>query len=387
METDMSEKILFVDDEPNILLAIQRQLRKKYELDIATSPMEGLEKIKNNGPFAVVVSDFRMPEMDGVQFLTKVREIEADTVRMMLTGFADVKVTINAVNEGKIFRFLTKPCPSETLISALNNGLQQYRLIKAEKELLEQTLKGSIKVLTEILGLINPEVFGKSARIKRLVKSIAKIMKLERIWQLETAAMLSQIGCIILSENTLKRINSGQQLTSNEKQLFEKHVSVAANLISNIPRMKKIALIVANQHKNYDGSGTPNNSLKGQAIPMGARILKVAHDFDILESRGFFKEDAIRKMEIQNGLYDPSVLESLRKFVFEENLQENCKHVRIVELKENMIFDEDVKTHTGILLVSRGQEVSAAMIERLKNYSQTTGIKEPILVLVPKTTF
>jgi response regulator RpfG family c-di-GMP phosphodiesterase len=383
METKMSEKILFVDDEPNILFAIQRQLRKKYELETATSPLVGLEKIKNNGPFAIVVSDYRMPEMDGVQFLTKVREIEDDTVRMMLTGFADVKVTINAVNEGKIFRFLTKPCAQETLVTALDNGLQQYRLIKAEKELLEQTLKGSIKVLTEILGLINPEAFGKSARIKRLVISIAENLNLDNIWQLETAAMLSQIGCIILSENTLKKINSGQQLISDEKKLFDKHASVAANLISNIPRMKKIALIVANQHKNYDGSGIPTNTLKGPAIPIGARILKVAHDFDILEAKGFFKEDAVRKMQIQNGLYDPSVLESLKNVIFQEKLQENCQKVKIAELEENMIFDEDVKTDKGILLVSRGQEVSLVMIERLKNYSQTTGIREPILVILP----
>lgn len=385
MEKNMSEKILFVDDEPNILLAIQRQLRKRYELDTANGPIEGISKIKGDGPYAVVVSDFRMPEMDGVQFLAKVREMNSDTVRMMLTGFADVKITIEAVNQGKIFRFLTKPCSSDILVSALDSGLQQYRLLKAEKELLEKTLKGSIKILTEILGLINPEAFGKSARLKRLAVSIAQHLGTEEVWQIETAAMLSQIGCIILSEHTLKKINMGQQLIGDEMRLFEKHTSVAADLISNIPRMEKIADIVANQYKNFDGSGIPNNALKGQMIPIGARILKAAHDYDILVAKNYFKEDAIRKMEAQKGLYDPSVLNSLRNIVFQENIKENLQKVRIADLRKNMIFDEDVKTLTGILLVSRGQEVSTAMIERLKNYAKTSGIKEPILVTISRS--
>lgn len=380
----MTEKILFVDDEPNILLAIQRQLRKRYEMDTALGSDEGLAKIKNNGGYAVVVSDFRMPGMDGVQFLTKVREIEPDSIRMMLTGLSDVKITINAVNEGNIFRFLTKPCSHEILISALDSGLKQYRLIKSEKELLEQTLHGSIKVLTEILGLINPEVFGKSARLKRLTKRIAQKMNLQDVWQIETAAMLSQIGCIIFSENTLKKMNTGEKLLNDEIKLFEKHASVAADLISNIPRMQKVAEIIAYQNKNYDGSGIPKDSLKGQAIPVGARILKVAQDFDTFEAKVAIKEDAVRKMEIYKRFYDPTVLVCLRNIIFQENLDDYIRKVKVADLEENMIFGEDVKTQSGILLITRGQEVSLAIKERLENYSKSSGIKEPILVTIPK---
>ena len=133
-------KILFVDDEPQILKGFQRQLSDVFDVDIAVGGMEGIAKIENHGPYAVVVSDMHMPGLDGIQFLSKVKEHFPDTVRMMLTGHADVEVAMGAVNTGNIFRILTKPCTRENLCTSLNAGLDFYRLIRAEKELLEQTL-------------------------------------------------------------------------------------------------------------------------------------------------------------------------------------------------------------------------------------------------------
>src|SRR5579862_8246205 len=133
----MQERILCVDDEANILAAHQRNLRKQFALEVALGPDEGLAVLERNGPFAVVVSDMRMPVMNGVEFLSRVKQKWPDTVRMVLTGNADVSNAIQSVNQGNIFRFLTKPCPTEQFTHALQDGIAQYQLIKAERELLE----------------------------------------------------------------------------------------------------------------------------------------------------------------------------------------------------------------------------------------------------------
>jgi DNA-binding NtrC family response regulator len=169
MGTASAPRVLCVDDEPNVLEGLRRQLRRHFSVATANGGILALEVLEREGPFAVVVSDMRMPEMDGAAFLGRVREQAADTVRVLLTGQADLDATIAAVNEANIFRFLTKPCPTESLITALNAAVEQHRLIMAERVLLEQTLHGSVKALTDILGLANPTAFGRAARAKKYV--------------------------------------------------------------------------------------------------------------------------------------------------------------------------------------------------------------------------
>ena len=151
-----TERVLFVDDEPSVLDGIRRTLRKQVDIQTAAGGADGLRIMQEAGPFALVVSDMRMPGMSGPQFLAKVREQAPETVRMILSGQADFQATIAAVNEGHIYRFLSKPCPGDQLFAAITDGLNQYRLITAEKVLLEQTLSGSVKMLIEILGLVSP---------------------------------------------------------------------------------------------------------------------------------------------------------------------------------------------------------------------------------------
>ncbi|MBU4055172.1 MAG: response regulator, partial [Proteobacteria bacterium] len=219
----MNDKVLFVDDEINVLEGIRRQLRTVHDTTIALGPQKGLQAVKEHGPFAVIVSDLRMPEMDGIEFLKKVREKHPDTVRMILTGNADLKAAIEAVNEGSVFRFLTKPCHTTALSMAVSTGIEQYRLVTSEKELLEKTLKGCINMLTDVLALVNPEAFGRASRIRKYCSEIASIFEVKNLWQMETAALLSQIGCVVLSNEALKKIYKGQELAANEKAAYEKH--------------------------------------------------------------------------------------------------------------------------------------------------------------------
>jgi serine phosphatase RsbU (regulator of sigma subunit) len=135
----LSDKILFVDDDVNLLAAFRRQLRKQFQIETAEGGREGLELVKANGPYAVIVSDFRMPIMDGIEFLSRVREIAPETVRIMLTGNADLQAAIQAVNEGNIFRFLTKPCSRDILSESLITGLEHYQRVSREREYNEKT--------------------------------------------------------------------------------------------------------------------------------------------------------------------------------------------------------------------------------------------------------
>lgn len=378
----MNQKVLFVDDDSNVLVALKRHLRKQFHAETAVGPEDGLSAVLNQGPYAVVVSDLRMPKMDGIQFLSRVKEMAPDTVRMMLTGHADVQTAIEAVNEGNIFRLLTKPCNRDDLAKSIKAGLEQYRLATAEKELLAKTLRGSIKVLTELLAMINPEAFGRCSRIKRTVVNLADHMGIKDLWQLETAAMLSQIGFVTMPEEILRKRYRGTALTEEEQQLFDMHPSIASDLLSKIPRLEEVAEIITYQEKHFDGSGIPSGSRQGKDIPPGARILKAVLDLDALENSGVPKMEAIAQMENRSGWYDPSVLNAMRK-VIGIQIQYAVRALSIKELKSHMILAEDVRSDNGQLLISKGQEVTWPLIERLKNYTQVSQVKEPIRVAIP----
>ncbi len=377
----MNRRILIVDDEQNLLNSLKRQLRKHFHIETALGPEQGLNCIKTQPPFAVIVSDLRMPVMDGIEFLAQAAKLKPNSVRIMLTGNADLQNAIKAVNEGNIYRFLTKPCAIDLLANVLNQAVEQYRLITAEKELLNQTLKGSIKVMSELLSLVNPEALGRSSRIRRYATDISRQMGISNLWLIETAAMLSQIGCVLLPEETIKKLYQGQQLTPDESQLFDMHPGIAANLIAKIPRMQPVADIIALQDKRFDGSDQPEGGRKGKDIPLGARILKVILDFDMLESKGFSQDKALAQLKKQWKWYDPSVLKALERFLGGKSRYVE-KKIPLASLKAGMLLSEDITTIKGQLLISRGEEVSPILIKRLKNFAVKTKIKEPICVSV-----
>lgn len=367
----MADKILFVDDEVNVLEGFRANMtRKRFDVDTALGPEAGLDLVRSSGPYAVVVSDLKMPNMDGIAFLSHVREISPDTVRMMLTGFADVDVAIEAVNEGQVFRFLTKPCTPEVLGKAIAAGMEQYRLVTAEKELLRGTLRGSIRVLSEALSLANPEAYGRSERIKALVRQLVKNGGVKPSWELDLAAMLSHIGCMALPRSLLEKIAQGQKLNSSEQKLYASHPAVGAGLLEHIPRLGKVAEIIARQQERYDAN-----------LPEGARILRVVVDYAAYESRGVAPANIFVLMRGCKGCYDPGLLDRFEKAVGIEGPYVR-KRVNVKELTENMILDENVVTREGLLLLARGMELNETSIYRLIQTGQTFNIVEPISVLV-----
>lgn len=376
--TTLSESILFVDDEAHILDSMKRQLRNRFSIEIATSGQEALEKCRTKGPFAVVVSDMRMPGMDGVALLRLIKDLYPETVRMMLTGNADQETASEAVNKGQIFRFLTKPCPIATLVPALALALRQYRLITAERELLNNTLRASIKVLSDLLGYTSPNAFGSSSRMQPLVLAIGRALEVGNLWQLEIATLMSQIGCIPLPADILDKRFSGQELGETEEELYRNHPQIGANLIQNIPRLEGVAHIIRNQLKpfsQYDQSDGEHGE-----EDLGAQIIKAAFDHDLLLSRGLGHEEAVKQLALRGDDYNPQVLTELAKCKI--SIHTRQARLRVRDLAVGMVVEQDVEAHNGTLLIPRGQELTWPVLQGLLNFSRQSGIKEPIRVRI-----
>jgi len=378
----MTDKILLVDDDPNVLAACERALRKRFSLHTAPGGEEGLQAIREQGPFAVIVADMEMPGMNGIQFLSNAREYSPDSVRMMLTGNADMRTAVDAVNEGNIFRFLTKPCPPERLASMLEAGIQQYRLVVAERELLEKTLKGSVKILTEILSMVNPAAFSRSTRITRYVKHIVEHLGLSRLWQFELAAMLSQIGCVTVPPDVLDKVYAGQPLSEEERKIYSSHPSVGGGLLVNIPRLEQMARMIEGQQKPFGDYPAPENMTQEEATTaLGSQILKIALGFDELVVQGSRSKEALSTLRSRDNQYNPKLLSAL------ENLPQTApaEAVRMVgtsDLRANMVAEESIRANNGLLLVSKGQEISETVLIRLRNFSRGVGVVEPFRVRV-----
>ena len=381
----MSNKILCVDDDANILAGFQRNLRKQFTLDIAVGPEEGLKAVAANGPYAVVVADMQMPGMNGIQLLTKIEQIAPDTVRVMLTGNADQKTAMDAVNEGHVFRFLNKPCTPESLAATLESALAQYRLITAERELLEKTLHGSIKVLTDVLSMLDPQAFGRSQRVRDHMRVFAKAQGSGQTWELDLAAMLSQVGYVTIPSAVLDKVRGSHGLSATEKDMLARVPQMGAELLANIPRLENVSRIVLYQMKNFDGTGFPLDTIAGEEIPLGSRILRVLNDlvtFELLNKLPLYK--AFEKMEQARGRYDPKVIQAIAAAfdvcVNPELVAGASQSISWKELRVGHRLLSNVQTTDGILILPAGTEVSQVVMGKLRNFAEISGIKEPMLV-------
>jgi response regulator RpfG family c-di-GMP phosphodiesterase len=378
----MEGRVLCVDDDPKILSGYRRALREIYEIETAPGGAEALEAIRDGEPFAVVVTDMRMPGMDGVELLAAVKEASPDTVRMMLTGNADIQTAIDAANEGAVFRFLTKPCAPEELARALDAGLAQYRLVMTERQLLQDTLSATVKVLGDLLSLANPIAFGRARRIQTLMKQLAGKLGEELSWEFEVAGVLSQIGCLTLPAVILKKVHSGKVLDSEEATLFEAHPQIGRDLIGHIPRLERVAEIIGCQETRIDSQGVSLDSSGDEPIPLGARALHAALDFDTLVTAGKGDSQALAEMKRAMDWYDPDVIAALDDIVT-ARITFETRFVDIDDLAPGMLLVADIQTESGTCLLNTGnQEVTATTKEWLRHNRTSLKLKEPIEVRI-----
>lgn len=377
----MKPRVLFVDDEPEVLAAYRRQLHRDFTVDTADGGDTALRMVTEGEPYPVVVADMRMPGMDGSRLLAQVKHTCPSTIRIMLTGHADVETAMLAVNEGHIFRFLTKPCAPDLLIRTLHAALDQFNLVQAEKVLLEKTLRGSVKVLTDTLSLLNPAAFSRGSRIRRLTRDLAEQMGCSAPWQFELAAMLSQIGCVTVPPGVLDKVVAGKTLTPDESRMYAGHPAAGAELIANIPRLELVARMIALQQTPFHSFPRAAND-EDETVAMGAQLLKVCLDLDALEQRNHTAPRAIEIMQRKEGLYHPKILEALRiRLTYGEEAR-NIKEILWHQARTDMVAAQNVMARNGVLLVPKDSEFTVQALARLKNFAAEGGIQEPFLVYV-----
>jgi response regulator RpfG family c-di-GMP phosphodiesterase len=379
----MDGKVLLVDDDAEALEMYRDTLAPSYVVDTAGGGEAGLESIARSGPYAVIVSDMHMPRMDGIRFLARVREIAPSTVRILMTAHANLDAAIDAVNRGWIFRFLTKPCPPDILVGSLNAGMEQYRLVTGERILLEKTLSGAIHILLDVLGLLSPMAFGRSSRVKRLVGQLAAELGIDAAWQAEVAAMLSQLGCVAIPGPSLERIYAGKRLTAVEQRMFERHPAISHDLVARVPRLEGVASILAYQEQRYDGTGIPPDGVRGAALPLGARLLKVALDFDTLILGGMRAREALIELRARTGWYDPAVIGALGQLLTRPTPGPSVvRGLAAGELQDGMVFAEDARSVTGVVLADKGSEVTWSVRMRLADVAERGDLVQPLQMLV-----
>ena len=378
----MKHRVLLVDDEQRVLDGYRRNLRKDFDLQTAASGREALEMVHPAVPFAVVVSDFQMPEMNGVQFLSEVAKRTPDTARIMLTGQADMNATIASINESKVFRYLTKPCPPDMLASALKDGIEQYRLVKAERELLEQTLQRTVQVLIEVLGLVDPDTHHASAKIRDHVVELCGALGLNDTWQFELASMLSQLGTIALPADAVAHFRSGKSLSPSDQMLLDGHPQSAYNLLVQIPRLEPVArMVLAQERPPMSRPLRPDEPDDDDIVAIGAHLLNVTLEFQRLRTR-MSAEDAVVKLRESGGSpFRQSLIDELERST--TGLAALVpRRVSIGDLEVGHTLNEDVVTNDGLLLLSQGQELTGAHLQRIRSFAESSGIAEPIDVLV-----
>jgi response regulator RpfG family c-di-GMP phosphodiesterase len=378
----MSEKVLFVDDEPILLQGYQRLLRNDFQVSTAVGGAPALTMIQHMGPFGVVLSDMRMPGMDGVEFLRKVKALAPDAVRIMLTGNSELQTAVDAVNEGSIFRFLSKPCNKDTLVKTLTDALVQHRLICAEKELLEKTLRGTVYVLTEVLSVVSPAAFSRAMRVRRYVQHIVTRLGLGSPWKFEVAAMMSQLGCVTIDPDTIETVYTGGELSPGEHEQYINHPRVAQDLLKNIPRMEPIAAMIAFQNEGLSAD-YPISERELADVRIGATIIRAALTFDALLRRGHSRVEAAHHLTKTCEGLDKKIVEAMVEL--EPEMAGTGVHtVNIAYLAPGMIIDQDVRTGPGLLVAAKGQEVTPLLLLKLKSFLGKSAIADQVTVSQPK---
>jgi response regulator RpfG family c-di-GMP phosphodiesterase len=373
-------RVLFVDDEPNLLNGLRRQLRRDFDVVTAVGAANGLFCLGKEDPFEVIVSDFLMPGINGAEFLAAVRRAAPDATRMLLTGHTNLSDAATTVNEGGIFRMLLKPVDQETMTGALRDCVAQHRLVLGERELLEETLHGSVNALIDVLSLANPAAFAKATRMRRTAAAVLDELNVTDRWAAELAVMMSQLGAVSLPPAIVAKLDAGEDLATGEQRMVDEAPQVAERLIGTIPRLTAVTDAMRLSRTNWDGSGLPGDGPAGDDLPFGARLLHVVLAYDALIASGAPPSVACLTLRSKPGHYDPVLLDALDATVRDESSAE-VHAVTLAGLRIGMVLAAPVCSGTGTRLVNAGQEVTIGLVSRLRNFAELEdGVAEPLMV-------
>jgi CheY-like chemotaxis protein len=359
--TEDKLKLLCVDDEPRVLHGLERHLGDRFDFMSETSGAAGLEVVTKHKDLAIIVSDMRMPEMDGAAFLQQARRLRPNAVRILLTGHADIQAAIKSVNQGQIFRFLTKPCPPDDLMIVVDEAQRQYELVVAEKTLLNRTLLGCIKAMVDTMSFANPDVMGRAVRLKRRVSAVGKEIGLEQRWQVEAAAMFSSLGTFALAPDLVQKLADATPLDDLERAEVQDATRAANRLIAQIPRLEVVGRLL--DIALGVEAGEPIDSPNKEHL----ELLQLGIELDGLEARGTGTEAALAALRAQ-GKYSVKLIEATARALSATRDLSQSAVVAVGALRPGMILDENVHVRNGVLIAPRGFEVTSSFMVHLRKF-------------------
>lgn len=374
----MLDKILIVDDAEKLLAGLKHNFQNEFEIVCATSPSEALKLLKSEQNFAVIVSDYRMAEMNGVELLEQAKIIRPQTVRILYTAFAAVGVLTHAINEGSVFRLLSKPCSASQLRIALRGGVEQYRLIRAEQELLDKTLMGCVQVFGELISNFDPVLYAQVKSTRAIIQLLPKYGVNKGIWEAEIAVLLSHLGWLTVPLQLIEKMRSPQDLDFVERQILGDVSHSTCRLLSHIPRLETVTETILHEREPC----LPDAS---SDTPRPWMILRACRDLVIFRARHISYSAALEKMESTVGIYHTACLRALRDAIVEitdmEVLPENgFFRTTIKDLSAGMTVIDPITTVDGLVIVPARHELHTADIERIRNFDRTFGLKESLRV-------
>lgn len=380
-------KVLFVDDDTNLLQGLRRGLRNDFSVDVSEGAEQGIAKINAGGNYAVIVSDMRMPGMDGVDFLSTLTKKAPDPIRIMLTGNADQETAVDAVNKGHVFKFLNKPCDMELLKSTLHEAASVYNAKKVENDLLNKTLAGAVKVLLDVLEIANPTVFRRACAMRDVAENVARDLGSRKTWEVKIATLLSGVGWLSVPPHVLDKMVQKTDLTEQEKLLVKSQAEVGWELLKDVPRLEGAAEIIRHQDVFFDGSnGGADHGISGETIPLGARILHVLNAITPFGINAKCDMSVCEALSLDDGRFDPLVVSAVLTYLREHEEARAEDPPEVIEilparLLPGDVLDADLTTEDGAMLLAAGQELSAMQIAKLRNHPKFQAATQAVRVI------
>jgi len=378
--------ILIVDDTQENLQLLVRMLKEHgYKTRPVTSGSLALDAIRQAPPDLILL-DINMPEMDGYEVCKQLKtEAKLKDIPVIFISAMNESIDkIKAFGAGGV-DYVTKPFQAEEVEARVKTHLDLYRQKRVERELLEKTLNGSIKLLTDIQGSADPHSFSRARRLRDLTTAFVQFAGLDSAWEYELAAMLSPIGLVLVPPAVINRSRQGLGLSNQESAMMERVPEMGHNLLSNIPRLESVAQMVLYQNKSFNGEGFPYDSVCGEKIPLGARILKILADLVKWEERQLSVESAFARMQLATGDYDPQLLRSIAGCFSTEGLpaipQAPVTEVPVDQLLVGDVLRADVMSTSGNLVLPVKTVISTMLLIRLRNFGELGGIVQPIKIV------
>ena len=377
----MNNKILCVDDEESILRGFQLNLRKDFEVHLASDGVEGLEVFEKEGGFALVLSDMRMPRMNGADMQAEIKKQNHEDSTILLTGHTDFDSAMAAVNDGNVFRMLSKPCPPERLIKVLKDGLEQHDLVKSKRILLDQTLRGAVEALAESLSTAKPLFFGRVQRVRRMANELAKKLSIPNAWRVDVASVFSQLAYLALPENVTEDVYYRKDLSKDVKSLLSKFPEDTRNILNKIPGLEEIGEILKSVDVQYRFEQE-----KEDGVRIAASILKVALDFDYYEEQGYDRSIIVSTLRERNKEYDPKVTDTLSDLIVIAAETLTLREIKIEEVDLGMRLSQELRLVDGFLIAAAGTDVDRQLLKVIRNYNSCyaeSPFPKKIQVIVP----